>query len=73
MKLNDEVIINISKILQLALLTGCDIVDYLRQVELFYDEKQQNLVLTEEYKQLFENNLLKMTQQLEGMTEDNNG
>jgi len=73
MKLNDEVIINISKILQLALLTGCDIVDYLRQVELFYDEKQQNLVLTEEYKQLFENNLLKMTQQLEGMTEDDNG
>lgn len=70
MKLNDEVIINISKILQLALLTGCDIVDYLRQIDLTHSDDSLSLVLTDEYKQLFEDNLTKMMQMLPTESEE---
>jgi len=58
MKLNDEAIGHIAKILQVAILTGTDVVDNLRQVEFTTDEG--NLCITEEYRTQFENNLSKM-------------
>ena len=47
MKLNDEVIAHIAKLLQMALITGTDIVDNLRMIIL--DEKEGSLYLNEEY------------------------
>ena len=43
MKLNDEVIAHIAKLLQMALITGTDIVDNLRMIIL--DEKEGSLYL----------------------------
>jgi hypothetical protein len=58
MKLNDDAIGQIAKILQVAILTGTDVVDNLRQVE--FATVEGKLCLTEEYKAQFENNLSKM-------------
>ena len=60
MKLNDEAIGQIAKILQVAILTGTDVVDNLRQVE--FAEVEGKLCLTEDYREQFENNLSKMIQ-----------
>lgn len=58
MKLNDEAIGQIAKILQVAILTGTDVVDNLRQVE--FTTVDDHLCLTEDYKSQFEKNLSKM-------------
>ena len=58
MKLNDEVISHIAKILQMALLTGTDIVDHLRMVVL--EAQDGELFLNEEYSSVVENNIQKM-------------
>jgi hypothetical protein len=58
MKLNDEAIGQIAKILQVAILTGTDVVDNLRQVE--FTTTDDYLCLTEDYKNQFEKNLTKM-------------
>ncbi len=47
MKLNDEVIGHVAKILQMALLTGTDIVDHLRMVVL--EVQDGELFLNEDY------------------------
>jgi len=58
MRLNDEAIGQIAKILQVAILTGTDVVDNLRQVELTVLENE--LHLSEGYKEQFEKNLESM-------------
>ena len=58
MKFNDEVIAHIAKILQMALITGTDIVDHLRMIVL--DEKEEMLCLNEEYNENNEINIQKM-------------
>ena len=47
MKLSDEVIAHIAKLLQLAILTGTDIVDHLRMIKL--DTDNDLLYLNEDY------------------------
>ena len=58
MKFNDEVIAHIAKILQMALITGTDIVDHLRMIVL--DEKKEMLCLNETYNENNEINIQKM-------------
>jgi len=58
MKFNDEVIAHIAKILQMALITGTDIVDHLRMIVL--DEKEEMLCLNETYNENNEANIQKM-------------
>ena len=58
MKFNDEVIAHIAKILQMALITGTDIVDHLRMIVL--DEKEEMLCLNETYNENNEVNIQKM-------------
>lgn len=58
MRLNDEAIGQIAKILQVAILTGTDVVDNLRQVE--FTTFEDKIALTEDYKAQFEKNLEKM-------------
>ena len=55
MKLNDEVIAHIAKILQMALITGTDIVDHLRMMVL--DENEGILSLNQEYNENNEANI----------------
>ena len=58
MKFSDEVIAHIAKILQMALITGTDIVDHLRMVTIESDDGQ--LFLNEEYAKNYEANIEKM-------------
>ena len=58
MKLNDEVIAHIAKQLQLAILTGTDIVDNLRMIRL--SEEEGSLYLDSEYAKIAEENEKKM-------------
>lgn len=63
MKLNDMCISHIAKLVQLAILTGTDIVDNLRQMELS-QENEQLLMLEPEYSKLFDENLNKMMESI---------
>ena len=65
MKLSDQVIAEIAKIVQVALLTGTDVVDNLRMVEL--EEDNGRLTLTENYQSMTERNIDKMLEQAEGL------
>ena len=59
-KLNDNSISHIAKIVQLAILSGTDIVDHLRMMELEVENKGNALKLNESYDKAFEENIKKM-------------
>ena len=59
--LDDQVIAQIAKIIQVAILSGTDITDNLRQMTLSVNEEQK-LVLSKEYVNIFNTNIDKMTQ-----------
>lgn len=59
LKLADATIAQIAKCVQVAILTGTDVVDHLRQLELTTDENNK-ITVTEEYLLLFEKNIEKM-------------
>ena len=62
--LSDTAIAHIAKVLQVAILTGTDISDNLRQFELTEDSNG-NLTISEEYTAIFNTNLEKMMGELE--------
>tara|TARA_A200000159_G_C7264007_1_gene314306 strand:- start:315 stop:539 length:225 start_codon:yes stop_codon:yes gene_type:complete len=59
MNLNDTTIAQIVRLIQMALLTGTDIVDHLRMLMLEVDENQK-LVINSEYERVFNESLEKM-------------
>ena len=59
MKLHDTAIAQVAKIIQMAILTGTDIVDHLRMVEL-EENKDGLLTIESEYKEIFDNSIEKM-------------
>jgi len=63
MKLNDEVIAHIAKQLQLAILTGTDIVDNLRMIRL--QEENGQLFLDSEYVAVAKENEKRMLEEAE--------
>ena len=63
-KLDDTVISTIAKTLQLALLTGTDVVDNLRQIEVAENE-EGTLSITPNYNSQFEHWVAKMLEELE--------
>ena len=63
MKLNDEVIAHIAKQLQLAILTGTDIVDNLRMIRLTTENNE--LYLDPGYAKIAEQNEKKMLEEAE--------
>jgi hypothetical protein len=67
MKLNDEVIAHIAKLLQIAILTGTDIVDNLRMVQL--QEEDNELFLNDEYAKQSDDNIAKMLAEVTELTE----
>jgi len=67
MKLDDSTIAHIAKTLQVALLTGTDIVDNLRQTR--FVEEDGKLFVDPEYMEEFSNNLEKMLEEAEKMSQ----
>ena len=67
--LSDEFIAQLAKLLQMALLTGTNLADNLRLVQVTTNDEQK-VVLTEEYKQNFEANIEKMLAEAEGIKEE---
>lgn len=67
--LNDSTIAQIAKCLQVAILTGTDIADNLRQLEL--ELKEDNKIgVTDNYKQTFDSNIERLMQQVTGQSSD---
>ena len=67
--LNDSTIAQSAKCLQVAILTGTDIADNLRQLEL--ELKEDNKVgVTDNYKQTFDSNIERLMQQATGQSSD---
>lgn len=72
MTLTDQVIAEISRLLQVAIITGTDVVDNLRLLELESDDTQEgHLVLSENYVERAERNINKMLKEAESLREDN--
>jgi len=66
MKINDEVIAHIAKLLQLAMITGTDIVDNMRLMRL--TAKDNELFLETEYAKNSESNISKMLNEVESLS-----
>ena len=60
-KFSDEVLSQIAKSLQVALLTGTDIVDNFRQFDL--EVRDDKVYLTENYKKNFDDNIEKLVEE----------
>tara|TARA_B100000700_G_C14977190_1_gene824472 strand:- start:1137 stop:1379 length:243 start_codon:yes stop_codon:yes gene_type:complete len=54
LQLNDEVIGQIAKLVQLAILTGTDVVDNLRMMRVAVDNETGQLTLTDSYRSVAE-------------------
>ena len=66
-QLSDQIIAEVSRLLQVAILTGTDVVDNLRLLEVQDDPEQEGvLVLTESYTERSERNINKMLEQAQG-------
>ena len=63
LKFSDEVIGQLAKLIQMAILSGTDIVDHLRQAQLIVDK--ESLYLSPDYKDQFEDNIESMLEELE--------
>jgi len=69
-KLSDEVISQIAKLVQLAIITGTDIVDNLRMIEVEPSEKEEKFLnLTSEYRTICENNLEKLLEEVSALSD----
>lgn len=65
LKLSDEVISQIAKLVQLAILSGTDVVDHLRLMRVVSDEDDvSSLVLSDEYRQIAEDQIQAMLSQV---------
>lgn len=62
LNLSDQVIAQVAKLVQVAILSGTDIVDHMRQVRLVVDGETLNL--SEGYQEQFENNINTMLQEV---------
>lgn len=67
-KLSNEFIAQIAKIVQIAMLTGTNVVDNLRLVRITNNEDE--VVLTDEYKEYFDRSISKMLEDAEDIKEE---
>ena len=59
--LSNEVIGHLAKVLQMAILSGTDVVDHLRMIKVTTSsENDDELVLSDEYREISENQVQKM-------------
>lgn len=70
-KLDDTVVSHIAKLLQVALLTGTDIIDHMRMIRLVsHSQDDSVLVLEEEYRDIFDNSIDVMVKNAEQSTSE---
>ena len=69
LRLDDSVVGHIAKLLQVALITGTDIIDHMRMIRLTSEDS--NLVLQSEYQEIFDSSLEKMLENVQTETEEN--
>jgi hypothetical protein len=69
-KLSDELIGQVAKLLQMALLTGTSIVDNLRLVRVTSTEDESEVVLAPEYKEYFDNSINQLVDEAETLKEE---
>jgi len=68
-KLDDTVVSHIAKLLQVALLTGTDIIDHMRMIRLSsHSQDDTVLVLEEEYRNIFDSSIDVMVKNAEKST-----
>tara|TARA_R100000152_G_C6710473_1_gene138190 strand:- start:278 stop:517 length:240 start_codon:yes stop_codon:yes gene_type:complete len=65
MAFSDEVIGQIARAVQLAIITGTDVVDNLRMMRVETDEETGLLVLTDEYREIASGQIEKLMQEAE--------
>lgn len=70
-RLSDQTIGQIAKLLQIAIITGTDIVDNLRTIRLRSDDGGEFLDPTADYLENFDKNLSKMIENLAEQTNNN--
>ena len=70
-RLSDQTIAQIAKLLQIAIITGTDIVDNLRTIRLRSDDGGEFLDPTPDYLENFDKNLSKMIENLAEQTNNN--
>ncbi len=68
LRLDDSVVGHIAKLLQVALITGTDIIDHMRMIRLASEDS--NLVLQKEYQEIFDSSLEKMLENVQTETEN---
>ena len=65
-RLSDEIISQIAKLVQLAILTGTDVVDNLRMIDVTESESESSiLVLTDEYRVIAEDQIQSLLEVLQ--------
>jgi hypothetical protein len=69
MKLDDTTIAQIVKLIQMALLTGTDIVDHLRMMILDQDDNEK-LIMNKVYQEVFDASIEKMLQNVNTQDEE---
>ena len=70
-KLSDEIISQIAKLIQLAILTGTDVVDNLRMIELTESESDSStLALTDEYRGIADDQIQSLLEVLQDKQTD---
>ena len=67
--LSDELIAHVARQVQIAILTGTDIVDNLRMIQVCPDEDGENLVLTDEYRLISESQIQSLVSEIEANLE----
>ena len=73
MSLSDEVIGQVARLVQIAILTGTDVVDNLRMLRVTFDEEDGNLVLTDEYRAMAAEQVEKMLQEVSQASAETEG
>lgn len=69
LKLSDKSISQIAKCLQVAILSGTDVIDHLRQIE--FENENNTLNITPEYEALFDKNIQKMIKEAQEAQPEN--
>ena len=70
-RLSDEVIAQIAKLVQMAILTGTDIVDNLRMLRMSIDNTASSVLnLSDAYRKISEDQISKMMNEVETMMND---
>ncbi len=72
MRLSNEVISQIAKLVQLAIISGTDVVDHLRMIRV-QPEDSGELVLTDEYRSNSDNHIQKMLNRIDEIKDKNKG